>query len=462
MLVEGACGAGDVIGGKLYVFTHCGSLAPHSSVTIRRPTPGSGLPTPGLPHRYPAAGVMDGKLHLAGGLGMDGYPMAFMEIYDPVTNSWTKGTYLPTGRGRVTGTVMDGRWYVVGGEQTGSPQAVARVDVYDFRTKTWQAKTAMPTPRSGLVSGAVKGKLYVVGGKNFSGTEFGKTRCTRPTIRGCPDAACRPPVTPCRRRGGREALRLRRQKNSSALATGHAYDAGTDTWTSRAAMPQQRAAPNGAGVINGIVYVPGGHAGDGIYTKSLYAYNPATNTWSTKAAMPAAIGCGGSGVLGGKLYVYGTCGPDGSSLGGLYAYDPGTNTWGRRINAPVRKYPAMAAVNGKLYLAGGQDPSGAPSNAVNVYDPAAGTWTTLSSMGTLRHSAAATGLNGRLYVMGGYSGNGPVAWSEVYDPATGIWRQLSEALTARSSPGSGAINGKIYLVGGQADTTLATNQAYAP
>jgi N-acetylneuraminic acid mutarotase len=122
----------------------------------------------------------------------------------------------------------------------------------------------------------------------------------------------------------------------------------------------------------------------------------------------------------------------------------------------------MAAVNGKLYLAGGQDPSGASSNAVNAYDPATGTWTTLSSMGTLRHSAAATGLNGRLYVMGGYSGNGPVAWSEVYDPATGIWRQLSEALTARSSPGSGAINGKIYLVGGQADTTLATNQAYAP
>jgi hypothetical protein len=64
--------------------------------------------------------------------------------------------------------------------------------------------------------------------------------------------------------------------------------------------------------------------------------------------------------------------------------------------------------------------------------------------------------------MGGYGGNGPAAWTEVYDPATGIWRQLSEALTARSSPGSGAINGKIYLVGGQADTTLATNQAYAP
>ena len=87
-------------------------------------------------------------------------------------------------------------------------------------------------------------------------------------------------------------------------------------------------------MINGIVYVPGGHNGDGIYTKSLYAYNPATNTWSSKAAMPAAIGCGGSGVLGGKLYVYGTCGPDGSSLGGLYAYDPVDQQLGEPHRAP--------------------------------------------------------------------------------------------------------------------------------
>ena len=91
-------------------------------------------------------------------------------------------------------------------------------------------------------------------------------------------------------------------QDGAALATGHVYDPGTNKWTGRAAMPERRASSNGAGVVNGIVYVPGGHAGDGIYTRSLFAYNPATNTWATKASMPAAIGCGGSGVLGGKLY----------------------------------------------------------------------------------------------------------------------------------------------------------------
>jgi N-acetylneuraminic acid mutarotase len=239
------------------------------------------------------------------------------------------------------------------------------------------------------------------------------------------------------------------------------YNPGTNAWTSRAAMPDRRASSNGAGVINGIIYVPGGHNGDGIYTKSLYAYNPSTNAWSTKAAMPAAIGCGGSGVLGSKLYVYGTCGPDGTSLAGLYAYDPVANRWGSRITAPVLRFPAIAAVNGKLYLAGGQD-HGSPSNALSVYDPATGKWTTLPVMGTSRYSATATSLNGLLYVTGGYNGSGFVGWAEVYNPATATWRTVTFEPTGSASPGSGAISGKIYVVGGQADATVATNLAYTP
>ena len=88
----------------------------------------------------------------------------------------------------------------------------------------WVNKSNMPAAREAYAAAVVGGKLYAFGGR----------------------------------------------QNSSALATGHVYDPGTNSWTSRAAMPERRAASNGAGVINGIVYVPGGHNGDGIYTKSLY------------------------------------------------------------------------------------------------------------------------------------------------------------------------------------------------
>ena len=81
--------------------------------------------------------------------------------------------------------------------------------------------------------------------------------------------------------------------------------------------------------------------------------------------------------------------------GGLYAYDPASNSWGSRLNAPVLKFPAMAAVNGRaIPRAGRTIRGGAPSNAVSVYDPATGTWAPLPAMPTLRHSAAATGLTG--------------------------------------------------------------------
>jgi hypothetical protein len=82
-------------------------------------------------------------------------------------------------------------------------------------------------------------------------------------------------------------------------------------------MPQPGARSNGAGVIDGLVYVPGGQGTNGVYTNSVYAYNPATNTWTSKATMPVASGCGGSGVLGGKLYVHAICRADGSSQPGV-------------------------------------------------------------------------------------------------------------------------------------------------
>src|SRR6266542_2486143 len=190
--------------------------------------------------------------------------------------------------------------------------------------------------------------------------------------------------------------------NGVAIAASHAYDPGTNSWTSRASMPQPRAESNGAGVINGIVYVPGGQGTNGVYCNSLFAYNPATNTWTSKATMPEARGCGGSGVIGGKLYVYAICGADFSTQSGLFAYNPATNSWGSRISAPSQKFPAVAAVNGKLYLAGGFN-AGVVSSDASSYDPATGEWTSLPPMSVARYAATAVGVNGLLYVMGGYT-----------------------------------------------------------
>ena len=119
----------------------------------------------------------------------------------------------------------------------------------------WVTKSAMPTPRGGLVAAVSGGNLYAIGG--FNGAK---------------------------------------------LKDNQMYTASTNRWITRAPLPQERMDANGAGIINGLLYVPGG-ANGGVYTKTLYAYNLSTNTWTTKAAMPVVGGRGASGVIGGKLYV---------------------------------------------------------------------------------------------------------------------------------------------------------------
>jgi N-acetylneuraminic acid mutarotase len=462
MLKVGGCGASGVIGGKLYVYSGCGS----PDVSFQRYDPGTNswkaLALPNWVHTFPAAGVTDGKFYLVGGYG-DTHS-SILEVYDPAGNTWAYGESgkLLAPRTGATGTMIDGLLYVVGGAAIGSDTLVRTAEVYDPAAESFRRIPSMPTPREELASGVLNGKLYAVGGYrdgDFAGTEVytpgdvWAVKWSMPTPREAFAAAA----------VNGKFYAFGGLQNSSALATGHVYDAGTNKWTSRAALPQPRGSSNGAGVINGIVYVPGGHNGDGVYTRSLYAYNPSINAWSSKAPMPAAIGCGGSGVIGGKLYVYGTCGPDGMAQGGLYAYDPSTNSWGSRIASPVLQFPAVAAVNGKLYLAGGKTPTGAPSTAVNVYDPATGKWSSLPAMAVARYWAAAAAINGRLYVVGGYNGTDPLTTAEIYDPATAKWRTLAGMHMARWSSGAAAINGKLYTVGGNngyATTTI--NEAYIP
>jgi hypothetical protein len=66
------------------------------------------------------------------------------------------------------------------------------------------------------------------------------------------------------------------------------YNPATNTWTTKASLPHVVAGygNNGAQVIGGLVYVPGGMRRFQGYPY-LQVYNPATNVWVDKAPMPA-------------------------------------------------------------------------------------------------------------------------------------------------------------------------------
>jgi kelch-like protein 1/4/5 len=97
---------------------------------------------------------------------------------------------------------LNGKLYAIGGAV--GTEALAVNKVYT-PGGVWVARSKMPTAREAFAAAVLSGKLFAFGGR----------------------------------------------LNGSVIAASHVYDAATNSWTSRAAMPQPRVSSNGADVING-------------------------------------------------------------------------------------------------------------------------------------------------------------------------------------------------------------------
>ena len=129
------------------------------------------MPTPRNHH---IAGTVDGRIYVTGGriLGAGGRATANMgitgtEIYDPATDSWSEGPPLPTGRSGSAGALLDGRFYVFGGEASDGTGRTFIVDVaerFDPARNAWERLPPMPSARHGFGAAVVDGRIYAVSG----------------------------------------------------------------------------------------------------------------------------------------------------------------------------------------------------------------------------------------------------------------------------------------------------------
>ena len=105
--------------------------------------------------------VVNGSIYAIGG-GEPGVPLAVVEAYDPITDTWTrKANMLHPGLAFACST-LDGRIYVFGiGDAV---MASSRVAEYDPLTDTWQEGMSMPTARIGASASTISSEIYVVGG----------------------------------------------------------------------------------------------------------------------------------------------------------------------------------------------------------------------------------------------------------------------------------------------------------
>ena len=85
--------------------------------------------------------------------------------YSPAqSNPWTFKQNMPTARGFLSGTVVDGKIYVIGGAPTTQLSATSLVEMYDPTTDNWITMASMPEGRCTHATCTYKGKIYVFGG----------------------------------------------------------------------------------------------------------------------------------------------------------------------------------------------------------------------------------------------------------------------------------------------------------
>ena len=202
-----------------------------------------------------SAEVIKNKLYVFGGLDSG---QGQVQIYNPVTNSWSLGTPMPWAAGSVSTALIGGKVYAAGGIVNGI--TVNTAGVYDPVNNTWTLIAPEPVGRNHAAGGTDGSKFYIFGGRSGGNA---------------PDI-------------GFNDVQI--------------YDPTTNTWQWSGSpgskippLPQARGGMGHAPFYGNELYVMGGEttdAGTGQVTGNVYnrvdVYNPVTRTWRLEAVMPTA------------------------------------------------------------------------------------------------------------------------------------------------------------------------------
>ena len=110
--------------------------------------------------------VVAGKIYTIGGLADNGKIMNVVEVYDPGTDTWTQKADMPTARWNLGAVEANGKVYAVCGNllPPWEDGTVTLVEVYDPNTDSWTKGVDMNFPRQAASIGQVNGEIYAIGG----------------------------------------------------------------------------------------------------------------------------------------------------------------------------------------------------------------------------------------------------------------------------------------------------------
>ncbi|MEA3336689.1 MAG: LuxR C-terminal-related transcriptional regulator [Chloroflexota bacterium] len=206
------------------------------------------------------AAVVNGKILVPGGVGVDGAVMSGLEIYDPATDRWDRRADLPVALAGYALATHQDNMYLFGGWDGSS--FVDRVFVYDAHADRWTESVGSPHAFGFSAAASLGDRIFVVGG--YDGRqELNNCRIFSPGESRW--QACAPTVFP---RGG---LGLASNENylyaigggwETGVDFNERYDSLTDTWSSIPTPFHGQWRSPGVASLESRVYAVGGWSGD--------------------------------------------------------------------------------------------------------------------------------------------------------------------------------------------------------
>jgi N-acetylneuraminic acid mutarotase len=265
-----------------------------------------------------ATAVVGGKLYLFGGFIAGLETSAQVDIYDPTTDTWSRGNDMPTRptheNAAVDGTVV----WIAGGFLGRHPgPATAEVWKYDTVTDAWTAGPPLPEPRAGGGLAVVAGRLHYFGGFKPDRDTVCGDHWSLP-LREQGAIWTREPDMP-NPRGHLAAAALGGKVYALGGANGHdrkqvdqphcdSYDPATKAWTSMASLPDGRSHFEGSTIVHeGRIIVVSGRCNASqpprMNVDDMLVYDPRADAWRVLGTNPLRVMAPSAEIVGGKLVV---------------------------------------------------------------------------------------------------------------------------------------------------------------
>lgn len=265
-------------------------------------------------HGFEACG---GKLY-----AMGGSRNITVNEYDVIKNQWTQKTSLPHGGAQVQSMglrCVGNKLYFISGVNTSTETYYANVYEYDPVADTYTAKTNIPTPREDFGTAVVNGKIYCFGGIAATGrtkvleiydvaNDSWSTGADLPDYKQLGDFGCAVNGK-IYAIGASDLIYTSAPQVVAPVKSVYMYDPDTDTWTQKADIPIGTVY-NERAVIGNYIYVVGGvPAGPSdelaTYIKDIYRYDTINDTWSKVVDAPYGLHGAALAELNGYIYMVG-------------------------------------------------------------------------------------------------------------------------------------------------------------